>query len=376
MTSNERETLHLAERSEKESTAGMARSLQAFILRSVVLVSAGLVLAVLMPGEPQLLAVRALVVVTSACLALGLSGHPRWPLAVGKRDVDVMILAAWMLTAVGPIVLARFFYPAEMFGPLVLTWPGSELRLRTELDVFVMAVLLSAVLSGCHAIRRAARVAGGTALIALALFVGLTVKHTASDVLLLWATDLPGYTRYFLAYDLCSSVWLGALLPLCFVRVLFPVSVIRVLHYSRTAPASLLSSFLLALSPLVVGLAYNSSVLGRTAVDTLPVRLWIVKIAAVLLFTAVYEEIVYRLVGFVAFRDMLDRIMPRRGATMVAALGSSAVFALAHLKQSSGVVLFAAGLGLVYCYVIQRWGRWDFCVAAHTVTTVILLTWN
>jgi len=352
-------------------------SLTRFVVLSVVAIIVG----ALIPG-PTLTRIGIFyMIATVSVVGVTMSRTPI-DVALRQRGASTtgLLVAAWAALASATLLAARLI--GRDFD-LALAWPGlpnAALAVRSLSDVGLVAGFFFACTYGLGRVRqrnkglRAGSLAGLALLIAWAAW---SMKMPSKQYLGLWAEQLSSHTRFLALFDISNALWLGAILPFWAIKEIAPDSIQRFLRGSLLDAGGIRPVLLLLFLPLLGGLLVSVALTGSSGhIELLSLRWYIIKLGVFLLWTAVYEELVFRVICLSLFEQAFARPNTNEIRSALAAIASSLLFALAHYRAGWFTMTAAGVSGLIYCFVILRTKNLEACILAHAIWDTLLVRWS
>jgi membrane protease YdiL (CAAX protease family) len=297
-------------------------------------------------------------------------------------SLSELSIAVWAVLTIIILGIFRITYPETGVRLLSISLPTASLVPRSLLHVILSSGI---VLGAYHALSgardKSAKMFASTLVIFVfaTTYVNWTMSTGARNYIAFWADELPDHTRFLLLFDLTNGIWLGCVIPLVIVREACTATVDRLLHGSFFRAPGQLGVLVLLLIPVVFSLTLNALAQeARLGIDRLSLAWWGKKCGTLLIFTATYEEIAYRITllgGLLGSLTIVARAVPNlRPWTAIAVSGIA--FGLAHSNQGGLAVVNAFGVGLLYGWVLYRTGNIEAVIAAHVVLNALSLPWN
>jgi hypothetical protein len=291
-----------------------------------------------------------------------------------------LILPLWFVTHFA-VALAMFRGDWNFESVLDrLTIPFPVVLARTPLDGLLWLGLLAILRI---VIRRGAIKAEGShrnafvAVLLWAVVVGTASRSISiPEMSLVFRQSWPDAQRAVGVLDLDNSLWLSVILPLSFCRAGFegewsPSCV-------RSAPridaiAAQAAAFCVAVA---VGLLVTSVVSGSDSWwKAMSAGCWISKSSVVYLWTAAFEEVLYRGVMLGALRWLLlGRTRPSR-VNAFTGIAITAVFALAHWRNGWPSMVFATAVGAAGAVSVLRYRSLSAAIVGHWVADMVVSPW-
>ena len=207
-------------------------------------------------------------------------------------------------------------------------------------------------------------------------YLSWSVKKPGRSYVFVWAEEIPSGVRALTLFDFGNALWIGAILPLVMLRVAWARSTGEQYNPLGT-PVWSSPLVLLVLIPPAVFVILNSAITGSFAfLDSLPLVWQIRKAASILVLTATYEEVVFRVVSIMSLQAALPRTLPDSQIAVVAGIGSSILFGFAHAEQGMVAIVGAALSGVLFACVSLRLRNLEACILGHWLLALLGVRWN
>ncbi len=276
--------------------------------------------------------------------------------------VQALLLLAWMSAA---------FQEVSIASVARLTLPFPFYHVRSVIDVFLIVIGLFALL-WCYD-RSRARHPSSPRFAAAVLFtiIGFSLKSVrVSDYIALWTPSWSEANKAVGLFDLGNALWLGGLLPV----LLFKTD----RREGDQNPAGRKSwCWVVALLPFVASVLWRVFIdPSRGPIDQLPAVWWARKAVSLLVWTALYEETLWRVVvlGWLLVGLSSVGVVNARKACGVAL--ATLLFMLGHWGQPWSAVFAAAAVGVCNGIVMVQTRSVGMCVVGHTLTNLVGSSWN
>src|SRR5262249_15853459 len=218
-------------------------------------------------------------------------------LAIRKLNTSVSVLLGciWALLASATLMTGAWLSGASY---LSLLRPPFPIKIRSVTDVVLIGCVLALLALGLSRLRPRKDVIGAIWLGVLAVLIhGVCgpLKAPAREYLALWAEHAPALSRFFFMFDLGNDLWLGVVLPFCVIREFLTDDIQEFSNGSLLDPGGVRPVLLLLLAPASVGFLLELVLTkGFHFLDVLSLGWYVKKSCALLLWTATFEEIIYR----------------------------------------------------------------------------------
>lgn len=300
-------------------------------------------------------------------------------MAFQNYSITALALCIWTILALFALVTARSLAGSTLPPILTMGLPNAALAVRSAPDIVVVLAVgltLRKVFRSLQSRGIILRALAGLILPLLVVYVGWAMKMPAKLYRATWDPNISDVDRFFALFDLGNATWLAAVIPLCFKRELRSDNETFLLESSLFERKKQEPVLALLLVPLFIG-GLLQALLGKGVgiQENMTTHAWFLKIGSLFLWTAVYEEIIYRLTCLSMLSLAARELTSERKATVFAMIGSSALFAAAHLRAGLPNTTMAICFGLVYSYVLIRSRNAEACMVAHCLHDTILIRW-
>ena len=331
----------------------------------------GVAASVQPPQDIAGLGLRLFMIVTVVGLGVALVGCR----VLSRLPIDVTIWV-WMVSASAVLLIdAEYLHPQVKPG----SWlPSIALTVDSVSAVLVFAVLGSAVVRGIRlACDRGSERIQRT--IALGLCLGYVwwiwnFQYALELYHLPWSNQIDAPTRSRLVLDMINALWWGVIIPASTLRhskMLWPLQ--RRTTSNECLPGVWSRVAIIMWAVVLVGVVIEAW-RGNCSLESLPAVWWWRKVLMVFLWTAVYEEIAWRVVLFSGLRAA---IQPAGSAALLSIIAVSALaFGAMHLSRGLITASYAVVIGLLFGHVIvSRGSAWP-AIVTHLALDLYCSTWE
>jgi hypothetical protein len=331
-----------------------------------------------LPSEIRLVPVGVHLILTAA--ALGVVIQPHAPQHRNLSRVFRALLPAWVTLHCATSVYLQFAFPDLGISFDQLNLPASGMLVRSVLDCVIwsiLALLLRGVVNAAFSRARVPRLLGCVAVLIWCALLGRFMGGiTVGDYHLIFRDDWPLGQRSVGIFDLDTSLWLSLILPLSFLRTA-PVSSLAPFAAGLSSARRLLIQAALVALVVILGMAVKHSFYSELPlIDSLSIREWSAKCGSIGLWTAVPEEALYRGVVVVCLLEIIPATLGPGAHLFLAGAGSTALFVLTHLGDSTLVLAFSFAFGVVAAVLVLRYKSLDAAIVGHALFDVLSSVWR
>ena len=331
-----------------------------------------------LPFDKRTLIVSAHLVLTS--IAIGVVLQPRESGATLERVLKAM-LPAWIVIHSATAISLQFAFPELGMTPDQVSLPGSEILIRSPLDCLIWAGLLFALKMLIDAsVSRGPlfRSLAGLAVLAWCGFLSRFFGGVAiGDYHLIFHPDWPPVHRAIGVFDLNTSLWPSLILPLSFVRLSLPPDEWSPLDVAPRSTRLTLIRSSLVLCAVAMGVGLKVVFFSDLPLlESLSSREWIAKIGSIGVWTAIWEETLYRGIVIMSLVSLIPSRVGRNIRFAAAGFGSICLFGLTHAGEGATSGVYALGFGVIATVLVVRYQSLDAAILSHELCDVLGLVWK